>query len=145
SLAFPERIAGAGLSQGLIALAAAVGCIAVVPGMLNGYWQGQQRRGLMLALSAGTAAAALAAALAAPQPGLLAFLALAQALPALAAVFVVRRAGPGAAQLADYGSLRRYILPGVAIGLLTPLATLAVRDIVSAQMSWHDVALIQAL
>jgi O-antigen/teichoic acid export membrane protein len=145
SIAFPERVAGEGLSQALIALAAAVGCVAVVPGMLNGYWQGQQRRGLMLALSAGTAAAGLAVALAAPHSHLLASLALAQALPALAAVFALRGGRPGAAQAADYGSLKRYILPGVAIGLLTPLATLAVRDIVSAQMSWHDVALIQAL
>jgi len=145
SLAFPERVAGEGLSQALIALAAAVGCVAVVPGMLNGYWQGQQRRGLMLALSAGTAAAVLAVALAAPHSHLLASLALAQVLPALAAVFALRGGRPGAAPAADYGSLKRYILPGVAIGLLTPLATLAVRDIVSAQMSWHDVALIQAL
>ena len=144
ALAFPGRIVGEGLSPGLIVLAAAVGCIAVVPGMLNGYWLGQQRRGLMLALAAGTAAAVLAAALLAPRPRLLAFLALAQAAPALAATFVLCGFRPGA-PAADYGALKRYVLPGLAIGLLTPLSTVAVRDIVSAEMSWHDVGLIQAL
>lgn len=141
SLAFPGTLAGAGISQGLVALAAAIGCVAVVPGMVNGYWLGQQRRGLMLAFAAGTSAALLAAALAAPQAQVLAALALAQGLPALAAMIALR----GAASDGDYGALRRYIPPGLAIGLLTPLSMVAVRDIVSIQMSWHDVGLIQAL
>ena len=145
SLAFPGKIAGGGLSQRLVALAAVVGCIAIVPGILNGYWLGQQRRGLMLALAAGTAATTLAIALAAPQPQLLAYLTLSLGLPALAAVFVVRGIRTEADTVADYGALKRYVLPGLAIGLLTPLSTVAVRDIVSAQMSWHDVGLIQAL
>jgi O-antigen/teichoic acid export membrane protein len=144
SFAFPGKAAGEGLSQGLVVLAAAIGCVAVVPGMLNGYWLGQQRRDLMLALAAGTSFALLAAALAAPPEQLLAFLALAQGLPAVAAVFVLLRPRPQAAP-ADYGALKRYILPGLVIGLLTPLGTVAVRDIVSTQMSWHDVGLIQAL
>jgi len=141
SLAFPGTLAGAGISQGLVALAAVIGCVAVVPGLVNGYWLGQQKRGLMLALAAGTSAALLAAALAAPQAEVLAALALAQGLPALAAMIALR----GAASDGDHGALRRYIAPGLAIGLLTPLSMVAVRDIVSIRMSWHDVGLIQAL
>jgi O-antigen/teichoic acid export membrane protein len=145
AFAFPGKIAGDGLSQGLVMLAAVIGCIAVVPGMVNGYWLGQQRRGFMLALAAGSSVAVLAASLAAPQPQLLVFLAVAQALAVLAVLPALRGARPESKPAADYGPLKRYILPGVAIGLLTPLSTVAVRDIVSAQMSWHDVALIQAL
>ena len=145
SLAFPEKLAG--LSHSLVALAAAVGCAAVIPGMLNGYWLGQQRRDLMLALAIGSAAVQLAAAIAAPQPHVLAAVALAQALPALAALFVF---GPGPAEAPpergrDRRLLRRYILPGLVIGALTPLATVAVRGIVSLEMSWHEAGLLQAL
>ena len=145
SLAFPGKLAGDGPSQLLVALAAAVGCIVVVPGMLNGYWMGQQRRDLMLALAVGSALVVLAAALAAPQAQLLAALTLAQGLPALAAVFFLGRTGPRISSAAEHSSLRRYILPGLVIGLLTPLATVAVRDIVAARMSWHDVGLLQSL
>jgi PST family polysaccharide transporter len=144
SLAFPGKLVGGAVSPLLVALAAAAGCIAVVPGMVTGYWLGQQRRDLMLALAAAGAVIMPAAALAAPQAQVLAVLALAQCLSALAVVFALR--WPGAeAPAADYEPLRRYILPGLVIGLLTPLATVAVRDIVSARMSWHDVGLLQAL
>ena len=145
SLLFPGKVAGGGFTQPLLALAAVVGCIAVVPGMLNGYWLGQQRRDLMLALAVGSSLVVLAAALAAPQAQILAALTLAQAMPALAAVLVLRKIGSRVPSTAERGSLRRYILPGVVIGLLTPLATVAARDIVAAQMSWHDVGLLQSL
>jgi len=145
SLALPGTLASAGISQGLVVLAAAIGCVVVIPGMVNGYWLGQQRRRLMLALAAGTASVLLAAAIAAPPVSVLAVLMLAQGLPALAAVFALRGAGTAVAPPADYGALRRYIPPGLAIGLLTPLSMVAVRSIVSVQMSWHEVGLIQAL
>ena len=141
SFAFPGRVAGEGISHGLVALAALVGCVAVIPGMVNGYWLGQQRRGLMLALAAGTASVLLAAALAAPKEQVLAALAIAQGLPAFAAIIALRGASPAG----DYGALKRYIPPGLAIGLLTPLSMVAVRYIVSIQMSWHEVGLVQAL
>jgi PST family polysaccharide transporter len=145
SLALPGKLAGDGLTQPLVALAAAVGCIAVVPGMLNGYWLGQQRRDLMLALAVGSSLAVLAAALAAPQAQVLAALALAQGFPALVAIFVLMKTGPRSPAVVEHGPLRRYVLPGLVIGLLTPLGAVAARDIVSAQMSWHDVGLLQAL
>ena len=144
SFVFPGALAGEGLPRALVALAAAVGCVAIVPGMLNGYWLGQQRRGLMLALAAGSALALLAVALAAPREQILAALALAQGLPALAAVFILRK--PKArSPAANHDPLRRYVLPGLSIGVLTPLAAVAVRDIVAAELSWHEVGLLQAL
>jgi O-antigen/teichoic acid export membrane protein len=147
SFAFPGKLAGDGLSPPLVALAAAVGCIAVVAGMLNGYWLGQQRRDLMLALATGSAAVQLAAAFAAPQACVLAALAIAQAVPALAAIFIFRSAKPRVPPEKDHDRalLRRYILPGLVIGALTPIATVVVRDIVSTQMSWQEVGLLQAL
>lgn len=142
SFAFPEY-AARGLPSPLVAFAAVVGCVAVVPGMFNGYWLGQQRRDLMLALALGSAAVQLAAATAAPKPYVLVSLLLALAVPAFVMLFVF----PPAPVLADRdGSLlRRYLLPGFTIGIATPLAALAARDIVSAAMSWHEVGLLQAL
>ena len=127
SLAFPGTLAGAGISQGLVALAAVIGCVAVVPGLVNGYWLGQQKRGLMLALAAGTSAALLAAALAAPQAEVLAALALAQGLPALAAMIALR----GAASDGDHGALRanRAIADGTSVTSPARLSSSAKRGV----------------
>jgi O-antigen/teichoic acid export membrane protein len=115
--------------------------------MLNGYWLGQQRRDLMLALAMGAAAVQLAVAIAAPQPHVLAALAIAQTAPALAAAFIFRSAKPRASPDKDHDRalLRRYILPGLVIGALTPIATVAARNTVSIEMSWQEVGLLQAL
>ncbi|HMH17972.1 MAG TPA: hypothetical protein VK572_07460, partial [Burkholderiales bacterium] len=146
AFAFAFPLVG-GLPHFLIVFAAAAGCVAVIPGMLNGYWLGQQRRDLMLALALASAAVQLAAALVAPQPKVLWALALAQALPALAVAFVFRPARREAApdEMRDRRSLRRYVLPGLVIGILTPLSMLGARSIVSIEMSWHEVGLLQAL
>jgi len=145
ALVFPERVAGS-LPAPLIALAAVVGCVAVIPGMVNGYWLGQQRRDWMLFLAVGSAAVQLAAAFAAPQRDLLVFLTLALALPALALMFIFPWARPPISPDMDRDrGLRRYLLPGLTIGVLTPLGAVAARDIVSAAMSWHEVGLLQAL
>jgi len=114
--------------------------------MLNGYWLGQQRRDPELALAITSAAVPLAAALAAPQAHILAALAIAQAAPVLAAVSssIGRpRASPDKDH--DRALLRRYIFPGLVIGVLTPIATVAARGIVSTEMSWQEVGLLQAL
>jgi len=71
---------------------------------------------------------------------------LALALPALALMFVFPWARPPISPDMDRDrGLRRYLLPGLTIGVLTPLAAVAARDIVSAAMSWHEVGLLQAL
>jgi O-antigen/teichoic acid export membrane protein len=143
SLVFPEY-AARGLPSPLVAFAAVVGCVAVVPGMFNGYWLGQQRRDLMLALALGSAAVQLAAAAAVPKAYVLVSLTLALAVPAFVVLFLAPPA-PVSIEESDRGLPRRYLLPGFTIGIATPLAAVAARDIVSAALSWHDVGLLQAL
>ncbi|MBI4292316.1 MAG: hypothetical protein HY661_12640 [Betaproteobacteria bacterium] len=149
SACFPEALAGSGVSRALLVSSAVIGCFAVVPGMVNGYWLGQQRRDRMLALSIAAAVLPLLAAVGAPQSGVLAALAVSQALPALAVVFVIGASSstPGASPQWEQNrrTLRRYVTPGVVIGVLTPASMLAARSIVSSVMSWHDAGLLQSL
>jgi O-antigen/teichoic acid export membrane protein len=148
SFLVPEALGGGAFSKPLIVIVAAVGCIAVVPGMLNGYWLGQQRRDLMLALAVTLAVLPLIAALAAPREHVLASIATAQVVPALAAILVM---ASGPAWVApperehDRKALRRYVAPGLVIGVLTPLSMVAARGIVSGEMSWHEAGLLQSL
>lgn len=149
SVYFPEMLAGSGVSCALLASSAVIGCFAVVPGMVNGYWLGQQRRDRMLALAIAVALLPLLAALGAPQSSVLAAVAVSQALPALAVVFVIG-AKSGASDASreweqKRRTLRRFVTPGVVIGVLTPASMLAARSIVSSAMSWHDAGLLQAL
>jgi PST family polysaccharide transporter len=122
-------------------LGATVGLIAVIPGMLNAYWLGQQRRGAMLALAVASALVALAAAMLAPRAAVLEALAVATALPALIGVIVLKHVR-GAA-LGE--PLRRYILPGLAVGILGPMALIAARAAVGEALSWHEAGVLQAL
>jgi O-antigen/teichoic acid export membrane protein len=132
------------LARFAIAGAALAGWIAVVPGLLNSYWLGRERRGAQLALAAASALVALAAAGWAPQGRMLEWLLVAQAVPALALLAVWRpRSRPADPRQA--AALRRYVLPGVAIGILSPASLLAARAIVADTLSWHDAGELQAL
>jgi len=127
----------------LLALACVAGWAAVIAGMVNSYWLGSEHRGRMLALALGSAALAIAAAAAAPPPLLLEAVAAAHAMPALVLMFVWRALHrPGLA--APHG-LRRYVLPGLAIGILSPLSLLAARALVADALSWHQAGVLQAL
>ena len=125
----------------LAALGAVVGLIAVIPGTLNAYWLGLQRRGAMLALAVASALVALAAALLAPRGSVVEALAIASALPALAGVLLLKEMR--GASLGE--PLRRYILPGLAVGILGPAALIASRAAVGDALSWHDAGVLQAL
>jgi O-antigen/teichoic acid export membrane protein len=124
--------------------AALAGWVVVIPGLLNAYWQGRERRDSQLALAAASALVAIAAAAWAPPGRMLEWLLVAQAAPALALAAVWRRRAqpPDPAQAA---ALRRYILPGVAIGILSPASLLAARALVADALSWQDVGVLQAL
>jgi PST family polysaccharide transporter len=95
----------------------------------------------MLLLAVVSALLALAAALAAPRTAILETLALAAALPALAGIFVLR--DMRGAALGE--PLRRYILPGLAVGILGPASLVAARAAVGEALSWHDAGVLQAL
>jgi hypothetical protein len=143
---FPGALIGA-QAPWLIALAAAAGWIATAGGVANGYWTGTRATEKMLALAASLALVPLAAALTAPAASalLLALVALAHAAPAAAfAAFLPWRGAPGAAPHARL-ALRRYLLPGISIGILSPASLIAARAILSADLSWDAAGLVQAL
>ena len=143
-LAIVTAIGAWGLGHAPItALAAMVGAIAVVPGMVNSLWLGQQRRERMLALALASAAAPLAAAVLAPRAWMLEAITLACAAPALVILVVQLRAS--APERADDRALQRYILPGVMIGILSPASLLVARSVVGEGLSWHESGVLQAL
>lgn len=126
-----------------LAIAALSGWIAIVHGTVNSYWLGQQRRDLMLCLAAAGAVLGVAAAIAAPRTLTLELLAISCALPSLVLLFVAR---PGGAVAREHDrALERYLVPGLAIGILSPLSMLAARGFVADAMSWHDAGVLQAL
>ncbi len=144
-LLFQSLLSGEKLSPALLALAAATGWIAVIPGLVNSLWLGQQRRGLMLGLAVGSALLALAVSMLAAQNLLLPLLAVSQAVPALAVLFLPGKREAKPRFRARSHPLRRYVLPGLAIGILSPLSTLVARGVVGEALSWHEAGVLQAL
>ncbi len=140
---FSERLGGAALSAQSVVLAALAGWIALIHGLVNSYWQGQQRRDLMLALAFGSAALALAAAVFAPQAFVMELIILAHAAPAVVLLFVPYRST--APQRAKDRALERYVLPGLAIGILSPASMIVARSLVADALSWHESGVLQAL
>lgn len=138
-----ERLGGASLAPQTAALAALAGWIAVIHGLVNSFWLGQQRRDLMLGLAFISAALALAAAAFAPPAHVMELVIVSQAVPAAVLLIVPHRAE--AASRAEDRALERYILPGVAIGILSPASMLLVRSVVAESLSWHEAGVLQAL
>ena len=126
----------------LTLVGAVAGLAAVIPGTVNAYWLGQQRRDRMFALAAASALIALAAAALAPRHAILEALAIATAVPALAG-FLVLKEVRGVRALGE--PLRRYILPGLAVGILGPASLVAARAAVGDALSWHEAGVLQAL
>ena len=146
---FPELFAGNEIAPALLLLAAVSGWIAVVPGMINNWWQGRQRRDLMLFLALASATLPVLAATLAPRRDILAWSALCFAAPAIIAPFVLRRKAatrsPPSERRSSRRALLRYAIPGIVIGLLSPGSMVAARSIVSGALSWNDAGLLQAL
>ena len=142
-IAFPDALGGTALSAHAFLLAAATGWIAVIHGLVNSLWLGQQRRDLMLRLAAGSGAISVSAAAFAPSTFLMELIVLSQALPALVLVLVPHRADAPAR--ADDRALQRYVLPGIVVGILSPASMLVARGVVGETLSWHDSGVLQAL
>src|SRR5262245_63879871 len=124
---FADRLGGATLPPHAVALAALAGWIAVIHSLVNSFWLGQQRRDLMLALELGAAVISLAAAAFAPRQHMLELIIVAQAAPAAVLLFVPYRSDAPAR--ADDRALRRYILPGVVVGILSPVSIIVARSL----------------
>jgi hypothetical protein len=76
---------------------------------------------------------------------LLAVVALAHAVPAAAlTAFLPWRSARDVAR-PERLALRRYLLPGISIGILSPASLIAARAILSAHVSWDGAGLVQAL
>jgi PST family polysaccharide transporter len=140
-----ESLSGGRIPAALLALAAGAGWLAVISVVVNGLWLGQQRRGRMLALALFSAVIPLAAALLAPPERIAAFVAVAHAVPALAVFFALKRTLGKPRFRASSHPLRRYILPGLVIGILSPASMLVARAAIGEGLSWHDTGVMQAL
>jgi len=140
---FPDAFGGSAPATHAFALAAAAGCAAVIHGVVNNFWLGQQRRDRMLALAALLSVLSVSAAALAPGVLLMEMLVLSQAVPALVLLLVPHRAQ--AAARADDHTLQRYLLPGIVVGILSPASMLVARGVVGEALSWHDSGVLQAL
>lgn len=140
---FPGLLGGDALSAPSVVLAAAAGWIAVIHGLVNSFWLGQQRRDRMLGLAAVSAAVSLAAAAFAPRAFVMELIVLSQAVPALVLLLVPYRAEAPAR--AEDHALQRYVLPGIVVGILSPVSMLVARGVVGETLSWHDSGVLQAL
>ncbi|HEX6156258.1 MAG TPA: hypothetical protein VFZ54_09565, partial [Burkholderiales bacterium] len=118
-------------------------CAAVIHGVVNNFWLGQQRRDRMLALAALLAVLTVSAAALAPGLLLMEMLVLSQAVPALVLLLVPHRAQ--AAARAEDHTLQRYLLPGIVVGILSPASMLVARGLIGEALSWHDSGVAQAL
>jgi hypothetical protein len=142
-LGFADLLGGDAVSAHSVALAAAAGWIAVIHGLVNSYWLGQQRRDLMLHLAVVSAAMSLAAAALAPRAFVTELIVLSQAAPALVLLLVPHSAE--AAPREEDHALQRYVLPGLVVGILSPASMLVARGVVGETLSWHDSGVLQAL
>jgi hypothetical protein len=142
-LGFADLLGGDAVSAHSVALAAAAGWIAVIHGLVNSYWLGQQRRDLMLHLTVVSAAMSLAAAALAPRAFVTELIVLSQAAPALVLLLVPHSAE--AAPREEDHALQRYVLPGLVVGILSPASMLVARGVVGETLSWHDSGVLQAL
>ncbi len=142
SLVAALAVAAAGMNYWLAAIA---GWVAVIPGLVNSYWLGQERRGRMLALAAAGAVVSLAAAVLAPKGLLLEALTVSMAVPALVVLWLPRTPKSAPRDPQQALALRRYLLPGIVIGVLSPASMLAARALVADALSWHEAGVLQAL
>ena len=131
-------------------LAIFAGLLATAPGLFGCYWQGRLQRGRMILLGlAGWAPLALGGSglFGAPDMKRLLWIQIAtqSALTLVLAAPLLREKLAGAAPSWRNSPLRRYVLAGVSIGLMSPASTLWARAELAHQLSWDQVAQLQAL
>ena len=138
-------VSGGKIPAALIALAAGAGWFSVIAVVVNGLWLGQQRRGRMLVLAALSAAVPLVAGLLAPADRVVVLVTLAHAVPGLVLLLAMRTSHGKPRFRASSHPLRRYVLPGLVIGILGPISMLVARAAIGDGLSWNDVGVLQAL
>jgi polysaccharide transporter, PST family len=138
-------LSGGRLGAGVFGLAALAAWVAIIPGLVNSYWLGQQRRERMLAFALVVAPLALVAAWLAPVGFIVPAVIVSQAIPALGLALVRNPRGQAPRFRARSHPLLRYVLPGLSLGILGPGAMLLARGQVGDVLSWHDAGVLQAL
>jgi PST family polysaccharide transporter len=136
-------------TQTMLALAAASGCVSVIPGLMSAYWLGlhKQQRVLQFALLGILPWAAVAWFVfkgAALQQMMLAQSA-ALLLIALPMGGYLHRLASRSAHPPGLKKLAHFIPVGLAIGIMSPASMLLVRGIIASALSWDDAGLMQAL
>jgi O-antigen/teichoic acid export membrane protein len=142
-----REVAPAGV---LAALAILGGLLTTAPLLFSCLWQGRRERGRMLALMiAGWAPMALGAAglFGAPDIRRLLWLQIATqaALTAVLVAPLLREKLANVTATARVSPLRRYIVAGLSIGLMSPASAMWSRAELAHQLSWDEVAQLQAL
>ena len=146
--AFGSTCAGGERMAPFMAVAAAmVGLASVIPGLMNAFWLGEQRRGPTFLLAAATYGPVIIVGLLAPPGVMLSAMLLAFMLPALALGAGILGGGSVGSRdnAANDRALLRYLLPGLSIGIMSPLSLLFIRGLAAHAMSWQDVARMQAV
>jgi len=99
----------------------------------------------MLALALVSAAIPLLVVVTVPGHLILEFLAIASALPAVVYLFMRIPASHPLRLRRRPHPLRRYIMPGIAVGILGPVSMMVARGAIGDSLSWHDAGVLQAL
>lgn len=140
-----EPLSGGKIAPWVFAVAALAGCIGVIPMLVSNFWLGQRRYGLLLAMAVVQTALVLVASIAAPEAFVLVWIAVVQASPALVLLLLPKARSMSERFRRRAHPIRRYILPGLSIGILSPLSMLLARSTVGEAISWHDAGVLQAL
>jgi len=147
------RFAGGEMSADLVALAAAVGCAAVLPGLLCAYWLGRHRQDLILLLTLLGIVPLIAVALFSAIGAFPGNALMVQGGVALAVTLVLIDWRRGAArpaadvQATDHArrQLFHYLPVGIAIGLLSPASVIVARGLLADSLTLRDAGFVQAL
>lgn len=141
------------IGWGLFPIAAAAGCILVIPATLNAYWLGKHMQQRMLGLALVTSTVWLAIAAGAWQglglQGMIMLQIIALLLLAVPVwchlVKLSRRGNEMEQGRAGFGKLSRFVPVGLTIGLMSPVSMLLIRGQLSGSLSWDQVGILQAL
>lgn len=141
-------LAGGLLPTDLLRLASVAGWLGIIPGILNSYWQGKQYRYAMLAWAVVHLSSSVVAIEWSSGQTLMIRLLWAQIALALVVLIGLTRAfilhANSLGDRASWWPLLRFAKVGLAIGLLSPLASLIMRRLLAETLSWREVGMIQA-
>lgn len=138
---------GGGMPGHWMTLAAFAGALLAVAALLSYFFREEKRFQIFIAVAVFVAVAPAAAVALAPTGASAIPIGLAAQIgtglaPLAFVVWATRNSAQAHANLTR--KLKRYILPGIAIGTLSPIASLLMRGTISSNLSWADMGAIQS-